>query len=415
VGTAPVSQTPTNHPAPDLSGLISDRSRAIDASGIRRIFALAATLDNPINLSIGQPDFPVPGSVREAASAAIESGVNGYTPTQGHPALLERVCSWLKTDLDWDAPAVGKPSDSAAATFVTTGTSGALQLAFMALLNPGDECIIGDPYFVSYPHLATMCGATAIKADTYPDFRLTAERVEPLINSKTKFVLLNTPSNPSGVTLTEQECADLRALCASRGVVLISDEIYDEFVFSDGLTDSCANDPSIKRFPTPARGSSASESVLLIRGFGKTYGCTGWRLGYASGPRGVIDEMAKLQQYTFVCAPAPLQAGAVACFDADMRPMVAEYETRRDMILAKLGGLTSIASPSGAFYAFVEVPARLGMTGTQFAEKLIEHKVLVIPGGAFSGRDTHFRISFATDPVKLRAGLEIISGLMAEG
>jgi aspartate/methionine/tyrosine aminotransferase len=411
VGNASLSQTPSNHQA-DLSGLIADRSRAIDASGIRRIFALAATLDNPINLSIGQPDFPVPDNVRAAASDAIASGVNGYTPTQGHPALLERICAWLKTDLDWDAPAVGRSSDSSAATFVTSGTSGALQLAFMALLNPGDECIIGDPYFVSYPHLATMCGATAIKVDTYPDFRLTAERVEPLINSKTKFVLLNTPSNPSGVTLTKQECADLRDLCAAKGVLLISDEIYDEFVFSDGLTDACANDASIKRFPTPARGASASESVLLIRGFGKTYGCTGWRLGYASGPRAVIDEMAKLQQYTFVCAPSALQAGAVACFDADMRPIVADYESRRDMILDKLGGLTHIASPSGAFYAFVEVPAHLEMTGSEFAEKLIEHKVLVIPGGAFSERDTHFRISFATEASKLRSGLDIIAELM---
>lgn len=413
MGSSPLSPTPSNAAA-DLTALIADRSRAIDASGIRRIFALAGTLDHPINLSIGQPDFPVPDNVRAAASDAIASGVNGYTPTQGHPALLERICTWLKTDLDWDAPAVGKPSDSDAATFVTSGTSGALQLAFMALLNPGDECIIGDPYFVSYPHLATMCGATAIKVDTYPDFRLTAERVEPLINSKTKFVLLNTPSNPSGVTLTNQECADLRELCASKGVLLISDEIYDEFVFSDGLTESCANDASIQRFPTPARGASASESVLLIRGFGKTYGCTGWRLGYASGPRAIVDEMAKLQQYTFVCAPSALQAGAVACFDADMRPTVAEYETRRDMILEQLGGLTHIASPCGAFYAFVQVPSHLNMTGTEFAEKLIEHNVLVIPGGAFSERDTHFRISFATDPVKLRAGLEIIAKLMSE-
>jgi len=401
------------HTAPDLTGLIADRSRAIDASGIRRIFALAATLDNPINLSIGQPDFPVPKIVRDAASEAVESGVNGYTPTQGHPALLKRICSWLKADLDWDAPAVGTPSDSPAATFVTTGTSGALHLAYMALLNPGDECIIGDPYFVSYPHLATMCGATAVKVDTYPDFRLTAERVEPLLNDKTKFVLLNTPSNPAGVTLTTDECVELRELCASRGVLLISDEIYDEFVFSDGLTDSCANDKNTKRFPTPARGPAASESVLLIRGFGKTYGCTGWRLGYASGPRAVIDEMAKLQQYTFVCAPSPLQAGASVCFDADMRPTVAEYEQRRDMILSRLSGLTTIASPSGAFYAFIEVPEHLAMTGTQFAEKLIERNVLVIPGGAFSERDTHFRVSFATDPAKLKAGLEIIAELMA--
>ncbi|MBL4592173.1 MAG: aminotransferase class I/II-fold pyridoxal phosphate-dependent enzyme [Phycisphaerales bacterium] len=392
--------------------LIADRASAIDASGIRRIFALAGTLDNPINLSIGQPDFPVPAEVRAAASDAIEQGHNGYAPTQGHPVLVERICAWLKADLGWSAPPVGTADHDGALTMVTSGTSGALLLAYMALLNPGDECILSDPYFVSYPHLATMCGAKAVLADTYPDFKLTAARVEPLITDKTKFVLLNTPSNPAGVTLTQQECNELRELCVSRGVLLISDEIYDEFVFSDGLTESCAQDPSIKRLATPARIAGASDDVLLIRGFGKTYGCTGWRLGYASGPRAVIDEMSKLQQYTFVCAPAPLQIGAAACFDADMRSTVADYETRRNMVIDKLGSVTNIATPSGAFYAFIEVPERLGMSGTQFAEKLVESNVLVIPGSAFSARDTHFRISFATDPKKLAAGLDIIADAM---
>jgi aspartate/methionine/tyrosine aminotransferase len=392
--------------------LIADRASAIDASGIRRIFTLAGKLENPINLSIGQPDFPVPEQVRAAASDAIENGQNGYTPTQGHPELLERICAWLKTDLGWDAPPVGTQDHDGPMTFVTSGTSGALLLAYMALLNPGDECIIADPYFVSYPHLATMCGAKAVIVDTYPDFKMTAARVEPLITDKTKFVLLNTPSNPAGVILSHEECVELRELCASRGILLISDEIYDEFVFADGQTESCAQDKSIKRMPTPARLEGAHENVLLIRGFGKTYGCTGWRLGYASGPHAVIDQMAKLQQYTFVCAPSALQAGAAACFDADMRDTVSEYETRRDMVISKLGSLANIAAPSGAFYAFIEVPERLGMTGTQFAEKLIESSVLVIPGGAFSGRDSHFRISYATDPAKLAQGLDIIAGLM---
>ena len=392
--------------------LIADRASAIDASGIRRIFALASTLTDPINLSIGQPDFPVPTDVRKAACQAIEQGGNGYTPTQGHPALLKRICDWLKVDLGWDAAPVGTPGHQGPATMVTSGTSGALLLAYMALLNPGDECIIADPYFVSYPHLATMCGAKAILADTYPDFKLTAQRVEPLLTDKTKFVLLNTPSNPAGVMLTQEECADLQRLCASRGVLLMTDEIYDEFVFADGLTDVCAQDASIKRLASPARVDGANENVLVIRGFGKTYGCTGWRLGYVSGPSAVVDEMAKLQQYTFVCAPAPLQVGAAACFDADMRATVADYESRRDMVIEKLAPLANVTMPSGAFYAFVEVPEHLKMTGTQFAEKLIESKVLVIPGIAFSGRDTHFRISFATDPVKLAAGLDIIAGLM---
>ncbi|MDF1870683.1 MAG: aminotransferase class I/II-fold pyridoxal phosphate-dependent enzyme, partial [Phycisphaerales bacterium] len=269
-----------------IDQLIADRAGAIDASGIRRIFNLASTLKDPINLSIGQPDFPVPQAICDAAVDAIQNQQNGYTVTQGDPKLLSKVIEWMKLDLGWDCAITGQGNGNQPTAFVTSGTSGALFLAFMALLNPGDECIIPDPYFVAYPHLATMCGAKAITCDTYPDFQLTADRVEPLITEKTKFVLLNTPSNPSGVVLSSEEGVKLRELCKKRGVLLISDEIYDEFVFSDSLNAVAAGDSGMARCPSPARGEGMHENVLLIRGFGKTYGCTGWRLGYAAGPSG---------------------------------------------------------------------------------------------------------------------------------
>ncbi len=385
-----------------LSSLISERSNAIDASGIRRIFALAATLDDPINLSIGQPDFPVPDAIKHAAISAIDNNLNGYTPTQGLPSLLAKVNAWLKTDLGWDAQTVNTPGHEGPVSFITSGTSGALMLA----------CIIPDPYFVAYPHMATLCGATAVPVDTYPDFRLTAERVAEKITDKTKFVLFNTPSNPAGVVPDREECAKLRELCRSRGVLLISDEIYDEFAFSDATTDHATGNPAMARCPSPARLPGAHEDTLLIRGFGKTYGCTGWRLGYAAGPGSIIEQMAKLQQYTFVCAPSPLQAGVEACFETSMSEHVREYESRRDLVLEKLAGLTEIATPGGAFYAFIKVPEHLGLTGAQFTEKAIERKLLVIPGGAFSSRDTHFRISFATRRDKLSQGLDILAELM---
>ncbi|MFG0246165.1 MAG: pyridoxal phosphate-dependent aminotransferase [Phycisphaerales bacterium JB052] len=396
----------------DLNSLVSDRASAIDASGIRRIFALAASLKDPINLSIGQPDFTVPEAIKRAAIDAIDQDVNGYTLTQGLPLLLSKVNDWLKMDLGWDAQTVNTPGHDGPVSFITSGTSGALLLAFMVLLNPGDECIIADPYFVAYPHIATLCGATAIPVDTYPDFRLTAQRVAEKITDKTKFVLFNTPSNPCGVVPSKEECAELRNLCRSRGVLLISDEIYDEFAFSDFTTDTAVGDPSLKRCPSPARLPGAHEDTLLIRGFGKTYGCTGWRLGYAAGPRAIIEQMAKLQQYTFVCAPSPLQAGVEASFETSMQEHVDEYEKRRDLVQEKLGGLTEIATPGGAFYAFIKVPEHLGLTGSQFTEKAIEREVLVIPGGAFSQRDTHFRISFATQRDKLVQGLDILAELM---
>lgn len=396
----------------DISSMISDRAGAIDASGIRRIFALAATLENPINLSIGQPDFPVPQAIKSAAINAIENDVNGYSLTQGLPTLLSKVNSWLKHDLGWNVQTVNTPDHDGPVSFISSGTSGALVLAFMALLNPGDECIIPDPYFVAYPHWATLCGAKAISVDTYPDFKLTAERVAPLITDKTKFILLNTPSNPAGVVMGTKEGKELLELCRSKGVLLISDEIYDEFAFSDATTESCVADANTPRCPSPARVEGAQDDVLLIRGFGKTYGCTGWRLGYAAGPKAIIEQMAKLQQYTFVCAPAPLQAGVEACFDTDMAEHVAEYESRRDLVLSKLSPLTEVATPGGAFYAFIKIPEHLNMTGTEFAEKAIKEKLLTIPGGAFSARDTHFRISFATRRDKLIEGLDIIARLM---
>ena len=395
-----------------IEQLIADRAGAIDASGIRRIFNLASSLKDPINLSIGQPDFPVPAAIRDAAERAIQEHKNGYTLTQGDLSLLGRVTDWLKLDLGWDCAVTGQGEPGQPTAFITSGTSGALFLAFMALLNPGDECIIPDPYFVCYPHLATMCGAKAITCDTYPDFQLTAERVEPLITERTKFVLLNTPSNPSGVVMCKEECIKLRALCRSRGVLLITDEIYDEFVFSESLNDVAAGDNGLKRCPSPARVDGAHEDTLLIRGFGKTYGCTGWRLGYAAGPAAIIDQMSKLQQYTFVCAPAPLQAGVAESFDVSMSEHVSEYESRRDMVIDRLSKVTKVGTPGGAFYAFIEIPESLGLSGTQFAEKCIERELLVIPGGAFSARDTHFRISFATARDRLEKGLDILCELL---
>jgi len=278
-------------------------------------------------------------------------------------------------------------------------------------VNPGDEVIVPDPYFVIYPHLATMAGGRAVRCETYPDFRLTAERVEPLITQRTKAVILNSPSNPSGVVSSVDECRDLLELCRSRGVLLISDEIYDQFTYDDGRTDR--SDPARPRCPSPARLPGAAGDVLLIRGFAKTYGVTGWRMGYAAGPPAVINQMTKLQQYTFVCSPAPAQWACLAALDADMSAYVRDYQKRRDYVVERLSAVTDLATPAGAFYAFPKVPEKLGMTGTQFVERCIERNVLLIPGAAFSDRDTHVRISYATDRAKLEQGLDVVCELMA--
>lgn len=396
----------------DFDRLISDRARAVDASGIRRVFDLGARLKNPINLSIGQPDFPVPEPIKHAAIEAIRNDKNGYTVTQGVPALRERIARHIREDLGWNVDPRPRPDASLddPGALLTSGTSGALWLAFMALIGPGDEAIIPDPYFVLYPHLATVVGGKAVRCDTYPDFRLTAERVEPLITPRTKVVLLNSPGNPSGIVTSQRDCEDLLDLCRRRNVLLISDEIYDEFTYSESRTG--VNSSGKPGCPSPARVDGAEHDVLVVRGFGKTYGITGWRLGYATGPRRLIEEMTKLQQYSFVCAPSALQWGALAALDVDMSSYVATYQRRRDMVVQRLSKVTEIVTPGGAFYAFPQVPPRLGITATQFIDRCLEKNLLAIPGNVFSARDTHIRLSYATDEATLGRGLDVLVELM---
>ena len=212
-----------------IERLLSARSRSIDSSGIRKVFDLGTKMVDPINLSIGQPDFPVSEAMKEAAIAAIRENKNGYTVTQGIPQLLAAVRQRLAHDFGdgWST------TNQDLSAVITSGTSGGILLALMSILDSGDEFISPDPYFVMYPQVGKLLSAHCVLCDTYPDFRMTAARVEPLITQRTKAVLLNSPSNPCGTVLTSKEIADLVQLCERRGVLLISDEIYDEFCFSD--------------------------------------------------------------------------------------------------------------------------------------------------------------------------------------
>ena len=382
-----------------IERLLSARSRSIDSSGIRKVFDLGTKMVDPINLSIGQPDFPVSEAMKEAAIAAIRENKNGYTVTQGIPQLLAAVRQRLAHDFGdgWST------TNQDLSAVITSGTSGGILLALMSILDSGDEFISPDPYFVMYPQVGKLLSAHCVLCDTYPDFRMTAARVEPLITERTKAVLLNSPSNPCGTVLTSKEIADLVQLCERRGVLLISDEIYDEFCFSDARENGLC--------PSPGR---VSNNCLVIRGFGKTHGCTGWRLGYAAGPAPLIQEMAKLQQSTFVCAPSPLQWGVVPSFQEDLTAVLKEYEGRRQMVLDAFSGVANVTRPGGAFYAFVEVPQKLNLTAAHFVEQAIAKRVLIIPGSVFSHRDTHFRLSFAAARPKLSEGLGILRELMGK-
>ncbi len=364
---------------------LAARTRSFDASGIRKVFDLAARLPDPINLAIGQPDFDAPEPVRRAAVAAIQSGKNGYALSQGIPALRER----LQSQIDRQYAHADRE------VFVTSGTSGGILLAMLVLLNPGEEVIVFDPYFVMYDALAGVAGARVVYVDTYPDFRIDPARLRAAISPRTKMIVLNSPNNPSGAVATEEEVRAVAELAAERDVVLLSDEIYSRFCYAGP-------------FVSPAR---FNPQTLVVDGFSKTYGVPGWRLGFAHGPSAVIREMIKLQQYSFVCAPHPLQWAALAALDVDMGPQIAAYRRKRDRIVAGLGDHYELVAPNGAFYVFPRAPR--GTAGEFVARAIEQHQLLVIPGSVFSRQDTHFRISYAASDAMIDRGIAALVKLAA--
>jgi aspartate aminotransferase/aminotransferase len=364
---------------------IADRTKLIDASGIRKVFALAAVLKDPVNFSIGQPDFDVPEALKEEAIKAIRAGQNKYSQTAGDELLKRRVAERVTNEFGWERPAV----------LVTSGVSGGLLLAFMSLINPGDEVIMPDPYFVINKHVINLLGGKCVFVDNYPDFRLPVEAIGRAVTAKTKMIIVNSPCNPTGAVYSEEQIKALAEIAAEKDIVILSDEIYEKFCY-DG---DC---PSI---------ASYYDKTLLLRGFSKSHAMTGWRLGYVAvreSLKDIIEEMTKIQQYTYVCAPTPFQKAAIAAMDYDVGDLVAAYRKKRDVLYEGLKDKFELVKPGGAFYAFVKAP---GGSATAFVEKAIENNVLVIPGNVFSEKDTHFRISYATSDEKMKQGIEILRKL----
>jgi aspartate aminotransferase/aminotransferase len=362
--------------------LLADRTQAFDSSGIRKVFDLAAKMKDPINFSIGQPDFDVPQPVKEACIEAIQGGKNAYTVTQGIPALREKLQARIDQQYGHRDRKV----------FVSLGTSGGLSLAMWSLVNPGDEVLMFDPYFVMYPALTRLVGGVPVIVDTYPDFRIDLNKVADAITPRTKMILLNSPGNPTGAVASEEEVRGLAQLAAERNVVLISDEIYSGFSYDTPLI-------------SPAK---YNERTLVIDGFSKSHGMTGWRLGYVHGPAAIIDTMIKLQQYTFVCAPQPVQWAGVVAMDTPMDQHFADYQRKRDLIYGGLSDLYEVTRPGGAFYIFPKAPWG---SASEFVAKAIDNNLLIIPGNIFSRRDTHFRISYAASDETIYRGIDVLRSM----
>lgn len=364
-------------PASVRRAMISRRASAFDSSGIRKAFDLAAKLDDPINLAIGQPDFAMPAAACEAAKAAIDAGKSGYTQTQGIPQLRERLEGAVRGEL-------GDPERKLC---VTSGSSGALVLVLMALIDPGDEVILFEPAFVMYRPLVEFLGGTCVIVDTSPSFSIDVEQVAAAITPRTKAILLNTPSNPTGFVAPLDTVRDLARLAERAGVTLISDELYRSYSYDEP-------------FHSPA---AHSDRVVVIDGFSKSHAMTGWRVGWVHGPAEIIDACTMLQQYTFVCAPQAGQWGAIAALDAPMDIPLAECKRKRDKLMAGIAGHYRFVKPGGAFYLYPEAP---GGSGKRFAEAAAEQeKLIVVPGSVFGAADTHFRIAYTVSDRTLDRGI----------
>jgi aspartate aminotransferase len=363
-----------------MKNYLSSRAMSVDASGIRKIWQLAASMKDPVNFSIGEPDFATPDPVKQAAIQAITQNMNTYTVTAGMPKLRETLADRIRGEFRWSNPSI----------LVTAGLSGALTLAVMAAVDPGDEVLITDPSFVSYRHLVNLLGGKPVFVDTYPDFDLKPENIRAKITPKTKFMFINSPANPTGKVYTPEQLKAAAAVFKAHDILVFSDEIYQEFSY-DGPAESIAN---------------YYENTIVMRGFSKTYGVPGWRLGFIAAPEHlapVVDKMTTLQQYTFVCAPHPFQIAAISALQSDISKHIADYRKKRDLIYNGLKGDFKLICPGGAFYAFVEAP---GGNATEFVTQAIKNDVLIIPGNVFSSKDSHFRISYATSDDMIRKGIE---------
>ena len=361
---------------------IADRMSRVDASGIRKAFALAAQLSDPINLSIGQPDYDVDEIVKREAIRRIEAGYNSYTQTWGLEALREACAHYYEERFGATLQNV----------MITSGVSGGLFLALLATLNPGDEVLFADPYFVMYKHLVNLLGGVSVPIDTYPDFKLKADAVEAAMTEKSKILIINSPSNPTGVSLGSEELKALARVAERHNLLVMTDEIYEQLSYD----------------APPATIAGLCDNVILLNGFSKMAAMTGWRVGFAAGPEEIIQGMNTLQQYTFVCAPSFAQHAAITALKIDHSAKVEAYREKRDLAYTLLKDHFNVVRPDGAFYIFPEAP---GGDGEAFVKTAIEQNVITIPGNVFSERNTHIRISFAAPNETIEHGLRVLNKL----
>lgn len=377
----------------DYTAKISRQVASIPRSGIRDFFELVQGRDDVISLGVGEPDFATPWHIREAAIYSLEKGHTSYTSNLGLLSLRKEISRYVSTFFGVDyAPG--------SEVLVTVGVSEAIDLALRALLNPGDEVIYHSPCYVSYlPSIALAYGVPVdVPTRKADDFALKAEMLEAAITPKTRVLMLNFPTNPTGAVMPSEELEKIAALCIKHDLIVLSDEIYCELRYDEDAHVSIASLPGMK------------ERTILLHGFSKAFAMTGFRLGYACAPAPLIEAMMKIHQYAMLCAPITSQAAALEALEngsAAMMEMRDSYHRRRDFVVGRLNEIgLDCHSPGGAFYVFPDI-RQTGLSSKDFAMKLLDAEdVAAVPGDAFGEAGEGFlRCCYATSFEELRTAM----------
>lgn len=381
----------------NFSNLLNNTLTDLPPSGIRKLFDIAATMDDVISLGIGEPDFPTPWHVRNVAINTLEKSRTKYTANAGMIELRQEISHYLQRRFNLSYKADKQ-------ILVTVGGSEAIDLTMRAFIKPGDEVIVPLPSFVCYGPLAAMCGAKVVNINMRAEdnFKLTPELLKNAITDKTKLLVLPFPNNPTGSIMEKSDLEAIADVLRGTDILVLSDEIYSELNYTSTRHISIAEIPDMK------------ERTILVNGFSKTYSMTGWRLGYVCAEPEVITQLTKLHQYAIMCAPTTSQFAAIEAIkngDEDVRLMREEYNYRRKFIVNGFNklGLTCF-EPLGAFYCFPCIKST-GMTSEEFCNKLLtQEKVAIVPGGAFGeSGEGYVRISYAYSIDHIKKALDAIA------
>jgi aminotransferase len=381
---------------------IADHVREIPKSGIRDFFEIVQSMADVISLGIGEPDFVTPWHIREAAIYSLEKGRTGYTSNLGLPRLRRAISDTVQR-------ATGVHYDPMSEVLVSVGVSEAIDIALRAILNPGDEVVYHEPCYVSYnPSVALAFGvARAIPTRAEDEFSLRADALEAAIGPRTKAVMLNFPTNPTGGVMTREQIEAIAAVCIRHNLTVLTDEIYSELTYDGREHFSIVSVPGMK------------ERTIYLHGLSKAYAMTGFRVGYACGPNAVIEAMMKIHQYSILCASIMSQDAAVEALERGepaMLRMRREYELRRNYVVGALNDMgLECFMPRGAFYVFPKITST-GLTSQEFSMRLLrEKRVAVVPGTAFGpSGEGHVRCSYATGLDQIKIAMTRIAEFCAE-